>query len=716
MNTNTNFSTSHLIDRPQMMLDEALYMAAYMKKPIFPVSSQPGSKKPLVAGGFKAATTDPEIIQQWFGQTYRGAMIGLPTGQITGLLAIDVDMKNGKDGLQSLRIWEDENGVLPDTLTVKTPTGGYHLIYELPEGVHIPCGVSVLGEGIDIRADGGYVVALGSINEAWESYSFDSEEYVPVSQAPQFLLNFLVSKKFKKEPIVIDGVIPEGRRNSSLFRFLSSCYGLGMTSRDLLERIAQTINPILCKPPMSEEEVSRIVESVFRYEPSYSFDAMGNADRFADRYCDFVKCINGKDWFVYDSGIYVPDVTKQTNEMAKVIARDIEAEAKHAMAAPDNCLDDDIKKALNKLAKTTKNSPLTMLPLAASDPRISIDPKLYDQEPHFLNCKNCIVDLNTGERLDHDPKFLMTRQCNANFDTNAKTERWNAFLSYAMEEDQEMVNFLARLYGGVGLYGGNPDHVMAIIFGHGRNGKSIFIEALRYVMGSYSDVIRQEVLMARTTQNIGHDIADLKGARFLSASETPPGARLNGSVIKHLTGGDMMKGRHIYQNSVTFPCEGLISLVTNWEPEIEAGDAALKARLLFIKFGRVVPKEKQNVRLADELKQEADGILAWLVRGRLDYLKQGLNVPQRVWDETRQYNTDMDSFENFITSECILDPLVKEQAKDIYNRYRNCLVTQWEGKNMLTEVKFYKLLERSFPKKKVNGKSYYHGIKLIPTN
>lgn len=699
-----------LIDRNQIMLEEAIYFATWLKQPIFPVSAEPGNKKPLVTGGFKAATIDPEIIKQWFCHTYPGAMIGLPTGQITGLLAVDVDMKNGKDGLKSLQEWESRNGVLPETFTVKTPTGGYHLIFKLPEDVKISCGVSVLGEGIDIRGDGGYVVAVGSINEAWERYDIDCD--LPVALAPQSLLDFLTLKKSKKEPAVVNGKIPEGRRNDSLFRLICSWFSMGVNSKEQLELIAQYANLILCNPPMSEAEVSRTVESVFRYDPAYSFDNMGNAERFASRFSNVTKCVNGKDWYVYGNGVYTPDITKKVHEMAKEIARDIEAEAKHAPNSPEGVLDSDILNALNKLAKTTKNSPLTMIPLAASDPRIAIDPKQFDQEPHLLNCKNAIIDLKTGSRLEHGANYHMTRQCNANYDPDAKADSWNKFLEYAMEGDQEMIDFLARLYGGIGLYGGNSEHVMAIIFGHGRNGKSIFIEALRYVMGSYSDAMRQELLMAKTTQNLAHDMADLKGARFLSASETPPGAKLNGSVIKQLTGGDMVKARHIYQSSVAFPCEGLISLVTNWEPEIEAGDAALKERLLFIKFNRIVPKEERNPHLAEELKTEADGILGWLVRGRLDYLQQGLSVPDRVRSETKQYGTDMDSFENFINSECIQGADYKVQAQHALAAYKTYMLRNSDYRNTLSDIKFYQLLARRFAKKTVNGCNFYHGLKL----
>lgn len=700
---------SKLYDRNEIMLDEAMYFSTFLKLPIFPVSSVPGNKKPLVSGGFKAATADPEIIKQWFSTMYRGAMIGLPTGQTTGLLVVDVDMKNGKDGLKSLRQWEESFGILPETLTVKTPTGGYHLIFKLPEGINIPCGVSVLGEGIDIRADGGYVVALGSINEAWESYSIDCD--LPLAPAPDFLIAYLTAKQSKKEPAVMKGEIPEGHRNNSLFRLLCSWYSLGVTSKEQLELIAMNANSILCKPPLSDSEVFRIVESIFKYDPAYSFDSMGNAERFSDRFSNIVKCINGE-WLIYKDGVYTVDIRNQSHELAKQIAKELEAEAKHAPNAPESTLGDDISKTLNKLAKTTKNNPLAMLSLAASDPKIAADFSDFDKEPHLLNCKNCVLDLDQIKGSAHNPSYLFTKQLNASYLPDIKSDLWLEFLRYITEDDQELCDFLARLYGGVGLYGGNPEQVMAILFGHGKNGKSIFADTIRYVMGSYSDVIRQEVLMASSMQNVRHDVADIRGARYLLASEPPPGSKLNGSVIKELTGGDMIKGRHIYQNSVTFQCEGLISLVTNWEPEIETGDAALKRRLLFIRLNRIIPEEQRDPLLGAKLQLEADGILTWLVKGRADYLKNGLQIPDRVVRETKAFNTDMDYLEHFFASECTLEPALKGQADELYNAYHRYMFSQNENRNLLGKKKFFMLLARRFQNTKINGLSYYKGLAL----
>jgi putative DNA primase/helicase len=373
----------------------------------------------------------------------------------------------------------------------------------------------------------------------------------------------------------------------------------------------------------------------------------------------------------------------------------------------------EIVKALQKLAHTTQNNPFHMLNLAASDPRVAITLEDFDTNPYFLNAKNCLVDLKTGLALPHNSAYLITKQCNANFLTDAQCPLWMEFLNYVTENDQSLIDYLARMFGGVGLVGDNPERALVILFGYGKNGKSVFADVIRHVMGSYSDILRQEVITIGTTNNKNHDIADLKGARFLLASEPPPGVKLNGSVIKELTGGDQIKGRHIYQHSVKFRCEGLITLVTNWEPEIEAGDNALKQRLHFVRFNRIISPEKCDPLLGEKLKLEADGILAWLVRGRMDYLDKGLATPERVLNETLAYNTDADWLELFLNTICKLDSECKEQAEKLYVAYSRYMFDQMQTKSMLPKQKFFNLLARRFGKTHIKGLTYYSGISLL---
>lgn len=142
--------------------------AASMGYSVFPVD--PASKRPLVSNWPNVATTDPEVVRSFWIQ-FPSAMIGVVTGVKSGLFVLDFDVKDGEDVFEKVRIFEEANRlVLLPTLTVRTPSGGLHFYYRMPEGIDIRNSASKLGEGVDVRANGGYVVFAGSVRADGKKY------------------------------------------------------------------------------------------------------------------------------------------------------------------------------------------------------------------------------------------------------------------------------------------------------------------------------------------------------------------------------------------------------------------------------------------------------------------------------------------------------------------------------------------------------------------
>ncbi len=181
------------------MKEHALQYVQQWGWPVFPVT--PGAKTPLTAHGFHDASTDSEQIEAWWTQ-WPDANIGIPTGAVSGLIAIDADVKNGQPGKESFYKLK-----LPHTRTSRTPTGGWHAIYKYP-GVEIRNRTGLL-PGIDVRGDGGYIVVPPSkVNGAYYSWLNELE---PVA-VPEALLKRLTSKPTQLQ--VANGAqIGEGRRN-----------------------------------------------------------------------------------------------------------------------------------------------------------------------------------------------------------------------------------------------------------------------------------------------------------------------------------------------------------------------------------------------------------------------------------------------------------------------------------------------------------------------
>src|SRR5207302_645515 len=137
---------------------------------VFPVA--PHQKNPLVAEGFKEATTDEDQIVAWWTQ-WPTANIGLATGSINGIAIIDVDIRNG--GAESVGQLAGQVAGLYDTLIANTGGGGWHLYYTYPEDGEVRCRNGRVAPGIDIKGDGGYVLAPPSIHPNGRSYEWPKE-------------------------------------------------------------------------------------------------------------------------------------------------------------------------------------------------------------------------------------------------------------------------------------------------------------------------------------------------------------------------------------------------------------------------------------------------------------------------------------------------------------------------------------------------------------
>jgi hypothetical protein len=189
---------------------------------VFPL--KPNNKKPLTAHGVKDATADPTIIRQWW-QRWPNANIGIACGA-SGLLAIDLDCKDGKDGPTEWRTLAAEfhfaeNG----TLTNITPSGGRHLLYVMPADGRLGNGQSTLAPGIDTRGDGGYIVAPPSVING-KAYRWEDESApiipcpAPVvealtreeSPADTWQIETLADARQPRAPLVwlCDGIVAEG--------------------------------------------------------------------------------------------------------------------------------------------------------------------------------------------------------------------------------------------------------------------------------------------------------------------------------------------------------------------------------------------------------------------------------------------------------------------------------------------------------------------------
>lgn len=141
--------------------------AAEMGFPVFP--ADPHTKRPLIKNWPNLASRDPDQIHAWW-QQFPKAMIGAVTGYASGFFVLDIDVEGEENAFEKLKKFQQENGDLPATLTVQTASGGLHLYFRMPDGIDLRNSAGKLAAGIDIRANGGYVIFPGSVRADGQSY------------------------------------------------------------------------------------------------------------------------------------------------------------------------------------------------------------------------------------------------------------------------------------------------------------------------------------------------------------------------------------------------------------------------------------------------------------------------------------------------------------------------------------------------------------------
>lgn len=431
----------------------------------------------------------------------------------------------------------------------------------------------------------------------------------------------------------------------------------------------------------------------------------GNAERLADRHgANLRYCYPWGKWLVYDGMRWRLDDRGAVARLAKDTARSIFEEAKEAP-------DDAKAKQLGKWASTSlsESKLRAMISLAQSEPGIPVLPEEMDASPDLLNVLNGTIDLRTGEMREHRREDLIIKLAPVEYDPNAAAPTWAAFLKRVLPTE-EVREFVQRA-AGYSATGDTSEQCMIINHGIGSNGKSTFQEAIAGALGDYAMRAPTEMLMARRSSGVPNDVARLKGARFVTASETEEGRRLAESLVKDLTGQDTISARFMRAEFFDFKPTHKLWLSTNHKPEIRGTDTAIWRRIRLVPWTVAIPQAERDRKLPEKLRSELPGILAWVVRGGLEWRRKGLEAPEEVRRATNAYRSEMDVLAGFIEECCILRHDAMTYAKTLYIEYKDWCETN--GERIETQRRFgMRLTERGLERKKVGGVFRWYGIGL----
>jgi putative DNA primase/helicase len=333
---------------------------------------------------------------------------------------------------------------------------------------------------------------------------------------------------------------------------------------------------------------------------------------------------------------------------------------------------EDAARSIAKWARQSGNYGrlVAMLEVLKSFSGITVRPDHFDRDPFLLNCKNGTIHLKEGKLYPHRREDYITKILPVEFDKKAECPLWLKFLDKTFEVESEIIPYLQRILG-YSLTGDMTEQCFFILYGEGANGKSTLLETVRYVLGDYAKKAAPEAFFEkRNDASAGYEIAALEGARFVISDETQENRRLDEGIVKRITGGDMVSCRHMRQDFYEYAPTYKIFLATNHQPTIKGADIGIWRRIHMIPFNNQISDDERDPYLKEKLKGEAPGILAWMVRGCLEWQeRKGLHPPREILDATEEYRGEQDVLGDFINDRCTVGKSEFVEKNSLYKGY-----------------------------------------------
>jgi putative DNA primase/helicase len=333
-----------------------------------------------------------------------------------------------------------------------------------------------------------------------------------------------------------------------------------------------------------------------------------------------------------------------------------------------------------------------------------------DPDPWLLNVKNGTINVTTGEFREHRQEDMITKTARVEYKPEADCPLWKQFIREIMDYKADVITFVQTVAGWA-LTGDISEQTMFILFGSGANGKSTFLNTIMYLLGDYAIATPTETFMRKNGDQYTNDIARLRGTRFVTTTEAEQGRRLSEPLIKKITGNDQMTARFLYGEFFNFTPTFKIFMATNHKPVIKGTDHGIWRRIKLIPFTTRIPEEKQDKHLELKLREEASGILNWLLEGTARWKREGLKVPVAILNATDEYRGEMDVIGNFLKEYCIQKPDISIRIRELFKAY-----SDWCDENNEHGVseRFFglRLKEMGFEQSRTSEARYWCGLGL----
>lgn len=352
-----------------------------------------------------------------------------------------------------------------------------------------------------------------------------------------------------------------------------------------------------------------------------------------------------------------------------------------------------------------------------------------DLHADYINTPEGVFRPSTQKVETHSPEHRCSKITRGSYKPGYMGEVWERFVSEVLDADEDTAKYpadakreyLQRIIG-QSLLEGVREHILPILTGSGRNGKSVFASALSHAFGDYaitsdSDVLVSSPKSGKSSRELDK-IARLQGARLAIMSELADGAQMDEATMKQLTGGDAISASRLYRPTAEFKASHQLMMLTNYLPRVKGESKAAWARIRCITFDKSF-EGRENPNLTKLLEDDPDAVFTWAVEGLCKYIgtDEGkpirLETPQIVKDETEAYRLTNSPIERFIAERIRVESTPHVVTPDqVFKVYEDWVAGEDFHERM--QPKSFKVaFGKFFPLEKSHGKKIYRNITLI---
>lgn len=688
---------------------------------------------------------------------------GIDTGR-SGLIVIDCDVKEDIDGIQSFMDICMENGGIPETFTVETPNNGMHFYFKNTTGEALPSSAStVFGKGVDVRANGGYIVGPGSqvkdtdgIIKTYEADDPDAE----IAPAPEWIVNAIkAGNKPLKEKA---NTSPEPPKNSS--EELEQKNALNWAINKMANAATGTRNAVLnhtayflgCKrvpeleaqqiimaavsSGLSRPEAEKTFQASFQKgleEEPLTFDAIvkefntKTGTSFKDDPLDtefythvslaYNFWIENKNeilfwetdnkWYFYNDPHGIWEI--RDDSAIKLMVKEFLEKLVLKVRSQNSRLPISVYRAQEKLwLKNTIEAVATV-----SQWEFMVQKKdLFDNNPMLVNCKNGVFNVETNTLEPHNRAHFITKY----IPINASLEKTDKYADAIIESIHPDEREYMQLIAGQSLIGEQPvQQACFFLHGSGSNGKSTFIDLMLRTSGSYGKLQPPNIFMPDNGKE-NYAFSGFESLRTAIVEELPDAKHLNTGALKRLVGTSKINAREIYGKHREFENKSTIFVSCNRLPMVSETDDGTWRRLVIFTFPYSYKKNKadishENDRLGDprvlfaasKKVSTAEAFLAWRLRGAVKWAnnnKLEYQIPKNISASILEWNENNDLILAWFNEELMPCDNTYTLFSDLFESYNSFL--SMRGQSKISMRYFSEVLKTHSVFKKYNLKYF----------